>query len=171
MIIVCPYHAVPRLVDTGDISHVMSLLGPETPHLTLARLQPRCHLQLTFHDIAEPLDGFTAPRREDVEAILDFVSGWQPPAGLLIHCWAGISRSTAAAFATMCALNPDDDEAEIAWTLRRMSPTASPNRLMVRHADEVLGRRGRMIAAADAIGRGASAYEGSVFSWPVRSLS
>jgi predicted protein tyrosine phosphatase len=84
MIIVCPFHAVPRLVDRGQITHVMSLLGPETPHLTLDRLQPKCHLQLTFHDIAEPLDGFTAPRREDVETILGFVTTWKPPAGLLI---------------------------------------------------------------------------------------
>ena len=167
MIIVCPFHAVSRLVDGGDITHVMSLLGPETPHLTLDRLQPKCHLQLTFHDIAEPLDGFTAPSREDVGTILEFLTTWRPPAGLLIHCWAGISRSTAAAFAAKCALSPDEDEAEIAWTLRRMSPTASPNRLMVRHADDLLGRRGRMIAAVDAIGRGAYAYEGSVFTWPV----
>jgi predicted protein tyrosine phosphatase len=167
MIIVCPLHAVPRLVDGGDITHVMSLLGPETPHLTLARLQPKCHLQLTFHDIAEPLDGFTAPGREHVEQMLDFVTTWQPPASLLIHCWAGISRSTAAAFAAMCALKSEEDEAEIAWTLRRMAPTASPNRLIVKHADQILGRRGRMIAAVEAIGRGAHAYEGSVFSWPV----
>ena len=167
MIIVCPLHAVPRLVDGGDITHVMSLLGPETPHLTLARLQPKCHLQLTFHDIAEPLDGFTAPGREHVEQMLDFVTTWQPPASLLIHCWAGISRSTAAAFAAMCALKSEEDEAEIAWTLRRMAPTASPNRLIVKHADLILGRRGRMIAAVEAIGRGAHAYEGSVFSWPV----
>jgi predicted protein tyrosine phosphatase len=167
MITVCPFHAVSRLVDAGDITHVMSLLGPDTPHLTLERLQPKCHLQLTFHDITEPLDGFTAPQREHVEEILDFARSWQPPAGLLIHCWAGISRSTAAAFTAMCALNPDDDEAEIAWTLRHMSPTASPNRLMVRFADDLLGRRGRMIAAVDAIGRGVQAYEGSIFSWPV----
>ncbi|HUF45548.1 MAG TPA: protein tyrosine phosphatase [Aestuariivirgaceae bacterium] len=167
MIIVCPLHAVPRLVDGGDITHVMSLLGPETPHLTLGQLQPKCHLQLTFHDIAEPVDGFTAPRREHVEQMLDFVTTWQPPASLLIHCWAGISRSTAAAFAAMCALKSDEDEAEIAWTLRRMAPTASPNRLIVKHADQILGRRGRMIAAVEAIGRGAHAYEGSVFSWPV----
>ena len=167
MIIVCPFHAVPRLVKSGEVTHVMSLLGPETPHLRLDRLQPERHLQLTFHDIAEPLDGFTAPRREDVETILDFVSTWQPPASLLIHCWAGISRSTAAAFSAMCALNPGEDEAVIAWTLRQLSPTASPNRLIVHHADQVLGRRGRMVAAVEAIGRGAQAYEGTVFSWPV----
>jgi predicted protein tyrosine phosphatase len=169
MIIVCPFHAVPRLVEGGKITHVMSLLGPETPHLSLNRLQPDCHLCLTFHDIAEPLEGFTAPGRDHVEQILDFAATWQPPAGLLIHCWAGISRSTAAAFAAMCALNPEHEEAEIAWDLRRMAPTASPNRLMVMHADELLGRRGRMIAAVDAIGPGAHAYEGAVFNWPVRT--
>ena len=168
MITVCPFHAVPRLVDAGDITHVMSLLGPDTPHIALERLQPNCHLQLTFHDIAEPLEGLTEPRRDHVEEIIKFLSTWQPPAGLLIHCWAGISRSTAAAFTALCVLNPDEDEAEIAWELRRMAPTASPNPLMVRHADDILGRNGRMISAVEAIGRGAHAHEGTVFSWPLK---
>lgn len=165
MIIVSPLHAVTRLVDRGGISHVVSLLGPNTAHPVLDRLRRDCHLKLSFDDVSEPLDGFLPPARAHVEEIIGFVDGWDRSEGMLIHCWAGISRSTAAAFAAMCAINPDEDEAELAWELRRNSPTASPNRLIVAHADDILGRRGRMVAAVEAIGRGADAYEGTIFAW------
>jgi predicted protein tyrosine phosphatase len=57
------------------------------------------------------------------------------------------------------------DEEDLAWQLRRLSPSASPNRLIVSHADAVLGRGGRMVAAVDAIGRGCEATEGVPFSF------
>jgi predicted protein tyrosine phosphatase len=167
MITVSPFHAVPGLVDRGGISHVVSLLGPGTPHVTLQRLRHGCHLKLSFDDVCEPHDGCTVPCREHVEEIIGFAGSWDRSGGMLIHCWAGVSRSTAAAYATMCALHPDEDEAELAWELRRISPTATPNRLMVAFADDILGRRGRMRAAVEAIGRGVDAYEGIIFSWPL----
>jgi predicted protein tyrosine phosphatase len=66
----------------------------------------------------------------------------------------GISRSTASAYATVCALNPRRDEAVIAQALRRASPTATPNARIVSLADRLLSRNGRMIAAIENIGRG-----------------
>jgi hypothetical protein len=84
---------------------------------------------------------------------------------LLIHCWAGISRSTAAAYMlTVCALNPDRDEEEIADTLRQAAPSATPNPRLVSLADGVLGREGRMVQAISRIGRGETAGEGTPFS-------
>jgi len=80
-----------------------------------------------------------------------------------VHCWAGISRSTAAAFVSVCALRPQRDEREIAKALRSVSPTATPNPRIVAFADGLLGRKGRMIAAIDEIGRGESAAEGVPF--------
>lgn len=65
----------------------------------------------------------------------------------LIHCRAGISRSTAAAFVTACALNPLADEEAIAVALRRVAPFARPNELLVRLGDSALAREGRMSAA------------------------
>ena len=70
--------------------------------------------------------------------LVKFARDWDRKAPLLIHCWAGISRSTAAAFITLCALNPDIEELELARALRRASPTAYPNRLLVALADEAL---------------------------------
>jgi predicted protein tyrosine phosphatase len=82
---------------------------------------------------------------------------------MVVHCFAGISRSTAGAFVAACALNPRRDEAAIAWQLRRLSQTASPNRRIVSIADRMLGRSGRMIDAVETIGPGLSAYEGDPF--------
>src|SRR5262249_29646670 len=167
MIIVCPLHAVPGLVESHKVSHVVSLLGPEMTHPTLP-LPRENHLRLTLHDITEPLDGYTHPEPWHVEEILNFVAGWNRSGPLLIHCYAAISRATAAAFSAMCALAPRADEAELAWELRGNSAGASPNRRMVAIADELLGRDGRMVHAVTAIGRGAEAFEGVVFSWPIR---
>ena len=83
---------------------------------------------------------------------------------MVVHCWAGISRSTAAAFAALCAINPGVDEELIARRLREASPTAYPNRLMIRLADAALGRRGRMVEAIEGIGRGVVALEAVPFS-------
>jgi predicted protein tyrosine phosphatase len=81
----------------------------------------------------------------------------------LIHCWAGISRSTASAFAALCILRPSADEIELAQELRAASPSATPNRLITTQVDRLLGRKGRMLKAVEQIGRGANAYEGSPF--------
>ena len=82
---------------------------------------------------------------------------------MVIHCYAGISRSTASAFMAACALNPHRDESSIARQIRAASPTAYPNRLIVTLADQVLGRDGRMVRALDDMGPGNMSIEGRPF--------
>src|SRR4029079_3097901 len=96
---------------------------------------------------------------------------WDRRAPLLIHCWAGISRSTAAAFITLCALNPDADDLGFESALSETSRTAYPNRRLFALGDEVLSRQGRMIAAVERIGRGAIAEEGQVFGLSARNAA
>ena len=71
---------------------------------------------------------------------------------MLIHCWAGISRSTGTAFVIACERSPEADERHIALALRRAAPHALPNRRIVGLADQLMGRGGRMVAALDAMG-------------------
>ena len=99
-----------------------------------------------------------------MRALLDFARRWDRKAPIVIHCFAGISRSTAAAYSVAAALAPTRDEAELAATLRRLSPSATPNIRLVSIADRLLGRQGRMIAAIGSIGRGADAFEGVPFA-------
>jgi predicted protein tyrosine phosphatase len=114
-------------------------------------------------DITMPIDGYVAPADEHVTRLLTFVRGWDRAAPLVVHCYAGISRSTAGAYVAACALNPARAELAIAQALRHASPTATPNPRIVALADRVLGRDGRMIAAIEAIGQGTMAYDGVPF--------
>ena len=160
---VCSYARLHSTVEQTGARHVVTLLGAGD------RIEPPLpvpagnHLFLRMHDINEPLDGHVAPDTAHIEDLLDFVRGWDRAAPLVVHCWAGISRSTAAAFVTVCALEPERDEHAIAWAIRRASPTATPNIRIVRFADAMLGRDGRMVAAIESIGRGTLADEGIPF--------
>ncbi|MBV8792263.1 MAG: protein tyrosine phosphatase, partial [Pseudolabrys sp.] len=110
-----------------------------------------------------PMEGYEAPGQHHVERLIGFVSGWDRRAPLVVHCYAGISRSTAGAFISACALNPRRDEMQIAWALRNASRTATPNARLVSIADRLLRRNGRMIHAIETIGPGEIAYEGNPF--------
>lgn len=121
------------------------------------------HLALDFSDIVTAKDGEVLASSAQVKALVAFVQRWDREAPLVVHCYAGVSRSTAGAFISACALRPDRPEEEWAADLRRASPTATPNLHLVTLADRLLGRRGRMIAAIEGIGRGADCFEGIPF--------
>jgi predicted protein tyrosine phosphatase len=130
---------------------------------TMARIR---HVELAFPAISEPAPNLVAPDIEAVRAILEFGRGAVAGRPLLIHCWAGISRSSAAAYAIACDRNPGH-EAAIAQELRRRSPYVTPNKLIVSLVDDILGRDGRMVAAIATIGRGADAAEGLPYQLPL----
>ena len=150
-----------------DSFDLLTLLSPDHPETGWREFACTRHLRLAFHDIVEPMPGLIAPNRYLMQAVLDFGRGREDQRALLIHCWAGISRSSAAAFAIACGRNPGF-ERDIAVELRRRSPSATPNRLMVRLADDLLQRNGRMVDAIDGIGRGAEAREGEPYALPLK---
>jgi predicted protein tyrosine phosphatase len=170
-IYVCPLSRAPGLVREHNVSHVVSLLDPETPFPAIENVRQR-HLQVEVHDIEHELEGLDPLCDARIKRILEFVGGWDRSQPILIHCYAGISRSTATAFITACAHNPRADEDAIAHALRQASPTASPNRRFVAMADAELGRNGRMTRAIEAIGRGSPRWpdiaEAEPFSLPSR---
>jgi predicted protein tyrosine phosphatase len=154
MIHVCSLARLPEMITRTGSRHVVSLLAQEDNLTRPAAIAPENHLWLQMHDISEPAEGFVMPQPKHVEALIAFVTRWPREAPLIIHCFAGISRSTAAAFVTVCALNPASDERNIAKALRNASPTATPNIRIVTIADQMLGRRGRMVSAIKLIGTG-----------------
>src|SRR5580658_5485690 len=163
MIHVCPLSLLHKTVEDTGAQHVVSLIGDEVVIERPTAVAEENYLRLRLHDISSPLDGYIMPDEEHVADLLKFVRRWDRRAPLVVHCYAGISRSTASAYATVCALNPHRDEGSIAYALRRASPTATPNIRIVSLADRMLGRDGRMIAAIETIGRGEIALEGNPF--------
>jgi predicted protein tyrosine phosphatase len=167
MILIAPLSKTSDLLAEAGVTHAMSLLSPgsEFPDLALPAAR---HLRLEFHDIPEEREGYLAPTMAQMESILRFVGDWDRKGAMLIHCWAGVSRSTASAYSAMCLLHPKRDEFELATELRAASPEATPNPRLIAHADEILGRKGRMVEAIAALGRGADCMEGSVVRWKLR---
>lgn len=163
MIIVCPLHAAPALVLSSQASHAISLLSPESNWPEFPSLERDRHLRLSLHDITALSPGLVPPGANDAKRLVDFIRGWDASSPMLIHCWAGISRSTASAFTAMCMMRPQEDEMKLAQELRDASPSATPNSLLVSHVDAILGRNGRMLEAVKSIGRGQDAYEGTPF--------
>ena len=147
----------------------ISILSPDTPHPDFPALADGQHLRLTFHDVNADGGGLEGPKMRDAERLVHFITEWDRTAPLLIHCWAGISRSTAAAYSAACLLRADEDEDDLARELREASPSATPNRLIVSQVDQILGRQGRMVRAVERIGRGADAFEGRSFTLPIRT--
>ena len=163
MIHVCSLARLHDTVAETGASHIVTLLRLiDRVQRPATGAEPN-HLILGMDDIAMPIEGYTPPAEEHVHDLIKFVQRWDRRAPVVIHCYAGISRSTAGAFISACALNPDRDEATIAQTIRQSSRTAMPNIMLVDHADRILGRRGRMVAAVEALGPGVPSLEGEPF--------
>jgi predicted protein tyrosine phosphatase len=165
---VCPLSKLPETVRATGARSLVTLIDEGTPVRRPAAIAAEEHLVVVVSDIVAELDGHTLPAKSHVEELLAFVLRWDQAAPLLIHCFAGVSRSTAAAFIAACALRPHRNEAEIAQAVRANSPTATPNPRLVAIADAMLGRNGRMVAAVEKIGRGSHCFEGAPFVLELR---
>jgi hypothetical protein len=164
---VTPLSRLHETVAASRASHVVTLINAATAVPCPPGIDADRHLFIGVSDIVDPTDGHIVPAQVHVEQLLAFARAWDRSQPMVIHCWAGISRSTAGAFITLCALRPDRDEMELAASLRRASPSATPNARLVAVADDILRRDGRMREAVAAIGRGADAFEGTPFALPV----
>ena len=170
-ILVCPLSQLATLVAARRPGRVISVLDPESPFPNLGVHYLDRHLRLAFHDAHEPYEGVTIPARRHVEELLIFLDGWEPNETLLVHCRAGIGRSTATAYVAACHRNPGVGERRIAEELRRAAPLARPNEKVVALADALMDRRGRMSAAIVDTGRGlgwVDVPEGRPFEIPSR---
>ena len=163
MIHVCSLAALPETVKATGASHILTVMANVNQVQRPASVLEANHLKVSMDDITEQMDGFVAPSDSHIEQVLNFVRSWNRSAPLVVHCYAGISRSTASAFAAACMLNPHRDEISIARQIRQASPIAQPNRLIVSLADKALGRDGRMLRALDEMGPGNMMIEGRPF--------
>jgi predicted protein tyrosine phosphatase len=165
-LLIAPFSALEDAVRRHRPSHLLTLLDqPFVP--TPQTIQLDRHLRLRMHDIVEPIEGGIVPESSHVADLISFGKGWDRTAPFLVHCWAGISRSTAAAYILLCDLHGPGQEERIARALRFHAPHAQPNRLLVRHADLLLGRRGRMVAAVETMGEARLVSEGEVVELPL----
>jgi len=100
-------------------------------------------LRLLIADVVTELGATEA----DVQEIINLAQELRSERGrVLIHCEAGVSRSTAAALIMYaCWLGPGREQEAMLRVLEQR-PIAIPNRRIVELADKLLDRKGRLIA-------------------------
>lgn len=140
---------------TAGVTHLLSILDPVFPDPeALAAFGDHRRLALRFHDVIDERDGMTAPQVADVERLLHFGREIEHAPGarphLLVHCHAGVSRSTAAMFLLLAQARPDRPAEEALAELRRIRPIAWPNLRLVEYGDALLARGGELVAALHA---------------------
>jgi predicted protein tyrosine phosphatase len=169
-ILVTPLSAVPAAIISHRPSHLVTLLSPEHMIETPDGFPVERHLRLGVNDIVDIEAGDHPPASSHIEELLDFSRNWRGEDPILVHCWAGVSRSMAATYAILCDRLGPGSEFRAAQAIRSRAPHAYPNALMVQHADDLLDRRGRMIEAIKSIGAGVMVVEGTVVEFPLREL-
>lgn len=158
-ILVCPLSQVMNTIATRAPERIVSLLDPGFAFPEAGPAYFDRHLCLRLHDVHVPTKGQVMATAKQVDELLVFLTQWSRTAPILIHCRAGIGRSTATAFIAACLYNPHADECQIAGALRRASPLARPNEVLVKLADAAMNRNGRMSEAIEDTGRGLPWFE------------
>jgi predicted protein tyrosine phosphatase len=139
---ICGRNDLPTI--EGEYTHFISIW--DYPHdrrfdvLTARFSHCKC-LFLCFDDIIADGEG-VLPTLEVIEQAIEFARDAE---SLLIHCKAGMSRSTAIGYAILCAQSGQGFESACYEKLLEVRPIATPNRLMVSLADGYLQRNGAMI--------------------------
>ncbi|HUJ03529.1 MAG TPA: hypothetical protein VLW75_07835 [Rhizomicrobium sp.] len=166
MILVTPLSAIEDMIRLYRPSHMITLLSPEHMIETPEGIEAARHLKLGLNDVSVIEESLDPPTERHVAELVEFGRGWNAKAPMLIHCWAGVSRSMAGAYTLLCDRFPGR-EREIAQAIRFRAPHAWPNALMVRYADAILQRKGRMVEAVEEIGRGLLVVEGECVELPL----
>ena len=148
-------HSIGAMIPEYRPTHLLGILDPPTPEPAIYEHErhSRTTLLLRFQDVdVIQSDG---PCAEHVEQIITFAdevrsAHARAPARLLVHCHAGISRSTASAYIAL-ARDFGLDRADDAFgELLRVVVNPWPNRRIVALADEAFGAKGRLLAPLDA---------------------
>lgn len=143
-------------LDLSRFTHVISIWDPLASGQSKHERQFRSRLKKSvqvhfayFDDIVSPLPNRQVPSLEQVRKILSFGAALPRQASLLIHCHAGISRSTAVAYSILCQSAGPGTEKQCIHRLQKIRPKALPNLQVITLAELVLGRNGTMFAACE----------------------
>lgn len=139
-------------IARSPFTHIISIWHPNP---SLEKFQQQMHVGFPDADIhfatfddTEVTNTGQAPARGDVVSCLEYARAIPEDSQLLIHCMAGISRSTATAIAIITDFYGPGSEKDASLNVLGIRPIANPNRLILELADEELGRNGAISKAA-----------------------
>lgn len=159
MIYVSSLFEMPAYARSLRPGYLVSIIQPEFQPQTPPEIEVAKHHRVAVHDISQAVFGSIHVQDEHIQDLIRFLRAWPVQESLLVHCYAGISRSTAVALIAL-TIKHKGTELDAALALRAAAPHASPNRLIIFLADRLLGLDGRLIAARENMGTGIQIQEG-----------
>ena len=141
----------------AGVSHVLSILDPDWPvPEAFAGFGAHRKLELRFFDVIETT-ATQGPEPAHVTDLLrfgrDLAAAAPQQAHLLVHCHAGISRSTAAMTLILAQALPQHEAGAILEEVLRIRDKAWPNLRIIELGDAMLNRGGSLVSAAHAVYR------------------
>ena len=141
---------MPTSVRRYGVRHLVSIIQDQFQPPTPAGIAPARHHRCRIHDIVRARPGEVLADADHVRELIGFLRTWRGDSPLLVHCFAGVSRSTAAAL--IAHVLHTNDPLRSAAALRAAAPYAWPNRRIVKLADALLGFGGKLDAARESMG-------------------
>lgn len=143
-------------LDRRSITHAVSIWHPtdstdEWIDLVRCGLPHSLVHPVVFDDVEAQHDGFQPATPEHIRGVLEFASAVRAGDHLLVHCMAGISRSTACAMAILTSHLGPGSEQHAAERIRQLRRQARPNRWVIRLADQLLNRHGALVLACSRV--------------------
>lgn len=133
-----------------EFAAVISIENANGNYRSLEIVDGRPHLTLQFNDIDFDDGSDLIATRSHLEQALTFFERFESRGegdGFLIHCHAGRCRSPAIALLLLAHEFGEGREKEAVQSLLDIVPVAAPNTLVLKLADEILGRGGELIEA------------------------
>ncbi|MBU2713097.1 dual specificity protein phosphatase family protein [Zooshikella harenae] len=140
-----------KLAKTWSATHVISLLDPDLSQMLIPNLSGivKEHYIIKIFDqerkdVTQHFDKIINELIENVELIVS-----DPDHRLLIHCHAGVSRSTALAYGVLAIIHGIGQEERAFAELLNLACKPWPNRRIVEVIDNTLQRKGKMLELLD----------------------
>ena len=130
---VCPLSRVDEVARRVGAASLVTLINPDFDVRRPSCIDASRHLRLSLADIDAPAEEHVAPGEDHVRDLVAFARAWGRREPMLIHCYAGVSRSTAAALIVAAALCPTRDERDA--PIKRASEISPPQPIRIQFAD------------------------------------
>jgi predicted protein tyrosine phosphatase len=139
-----------KLTSKVRATHILTLLDPGQRPFLHPHTDRKNWCHVICEDDLDPIHK-NAPTMETVAQILAWGSTLPVDAVVIVACFAGVSRSTAAALLLLVQHHGIDKVDGCIDLLLKVRPQACPNSLITLYGDELLGCGGELFQKAEAV--------------------
>ena len=143
-IAICGVSEVPNFA-TASLDHIISIRDCNQPAPDIRAFKTNFTLHSFVFDDTCDRTSSRAFNDQMMRRLLNVYQQTSIEQGILFHCFAGVSRSSAAAFIWLVNKGMAYGDAYQSIVIAR-GPFVCPNQLMVDYADQLMGHEGKMIA-------------------------